>query len=128
MPIFIKQKTVCKSGVTCLFPHHKVDEQPEKKAPKEHKNAVAIVKIVSQMVCVSQDSEFLDYQRGKQAGCKFRAGCSFPHWKFEEQPNKKPKKGDDKSAAAVEKSVRQLSCVSQDTEPPESTATSRQGT
>ena len=42
--------------------------------------------------------------------------------KVEEQPNKKPKKGDDKSAAANVKSVRQLSCVSQDAEPPESAA------
>ena len=32
----------------------------------------------------------------------------------------KPKNGDDKSAAAIVESVRQLSCVSQDTEPPES--------
>ena len=33
---------------------------------------------------------------------------------------KSRKKGDDKSAAAVVKSVRQLSCVSQNTEPPDS--------
>ena len=61
----------------CLFQHHKVDEQPNKKpkkkatVPKKEekattKNAVAIVKIVSQMSCVSQDSESLDSQRGKQ--------------------------------------------------------------
>ena len=41
---------------------------------------------------------------------------------------KKQKKGDDKSAVAVVKSVRHLSCASQDTEPPESAATSRKGT
>ena len=41
---------------------------------------------------------------------------------------KSRKKGDDKSAAAVVKSVRQLSCVSQDTEPPESTAISSKDT
>ena len=41
---------------------------------------------------------------------------------------KKPKKGDDKSAVAVVKSVRQLSCVSQDTEPPGSATISRKGT
>ena len=55
-----------------------------------------------------------------QSGCKFGAECSFPHWKVEEQPNKRPKKDEDKSAVAIVKSVRQLSCVSQDTEPPDS--------
>ena len=44
------------------------------------------------------------------------------------QPKKKPKKGDDKSKVAIAKSVRQLSCVSQDTEPPESSTISRKGT
>ena len=45
---FIKQKTGCKSGDTCLFPHYKVYEQPIKKNEKElkrreseDKNAVA---------------------------------------------------------------------------------------
>ena len=51
-----------------------------------------------------------------------------PALKVEEQPNKKPKKGDDKSAVAVVKSVRQLSCVSQDTEPPDSATISRKRT
>ena len=27
--------------------------------------------------------------------------CLFPHWKVEEQPNQKPKKGGDKSAVAM---------------------------
>ena len=50
-----------------MFPHHKVDEQPNKKPKKgdyshkrresDNKNAVAIVKIVPQLGCVSQDSE-----------------------------------------------------------------------
>ena len=62
------------------------------------------------------------------SGCKFCAECSFPHWKVEEQPNKKPKKGDDKSAVAIVNGVRQLSCVSQDTEPPDSATISRNGT
>ena len=46
-----------------------------------------------------------------QTGCKFGAEFSFPHWKFEEQPNKRPKKGGDKSAVAIVKSIRQLGCV-----------------
>ena len=62
-----------------------------------------------------------------KSGRKFGAECSFPHWKVEEQPNKKPKKGDDKSAVAIVKSVQQLSCVSQDTEPPDSATTSTEG-
>ena len=52
-----------------------------------------------------------------KSGCKFGAECPVPHWKVEEQPNKKPKKDDGKSAVAIVKSVRQLSCVSQDTDP-----------
>ena len=74
---FFKKESGCKAGDKCLFPHHKVDEQPNKKQKKsdhsqkrtesDDKNAVAIVKIVSQMVCVSQDSESLVSQRGKQA-------------------------------------------------------------
>ena len=63
-----------------------------------------------------------------ESGCKFGAECSFPYWKFEEQSNKKPKKGDDKSAVAIVKSVRQSGCVSQDAEPSESVSISRKGT
>ena len=33
---FYKTKTGCKSGDTCLFPHHKVDEQPHKRPKKGH--------------------------------------------------------------------------------------------
>ena len=61
-------------------------------------------------------------------GCKFGDECSFPHWKVEEQPNERPTKGGDKSAVAVVKDVRQLGCVSQDTDPPESSAILRKGT
>ena len=53
--------------------------------------------------------------------------CLFPHWKVEEPSNKKAKTGDDKSAAAIVKSVRQMSCVSQDTEPPDSVTISGKG-
>ena len=67
----------CKAGDKCLFPHHEIDEQPNRK-PKEcyyshkrkesdDKNAVAIVKIVPQLGCVSQDSVALVSQRGKQS-------------------------------------------------------------
>ena len=63
-----------------------------------------------------------------ESGCGFGNTCSFPHRKVEEQPNKKPKKGGDKSAVAMVKEVRQLGCVSQDTEPPESSPIPRKGT
>ena len=53
---------------------------------------------------------------------------SFPHRKVEEEPNKKQKKGGDKNAVAVLKDVRQLGCVFQDTEPPESLSILRKGT
>ena len=63
-----------------------------------------------------------------KSGCKFCDECSFPHWKLEEQPKKKPKQGGDKSAVATAKDVRQLGCVLQDTEPPESSMILRKGT
>ena len=31
----LKNETGCKAGDKCLFPHSKVDEQPDKKAEKE---------------------------------------------------------------------------------------------
>ena len=55
-----------------------------------------------------------------ESGCQFGDKCSFAHRQVEGQPHKKPKKGDDKSAVAIVKSVRQLSCVSQDIEAPKS--------
>ena len=71
---FYKSETGYKAGDTCLFPHYKVDEEPNKK-PKESnipkrresddKNAVAIVKSVSQLGCVSQDSDALVSQGRK---------------------------------------------------------------
>ena len=73
---FYKTETGCKARDKCMFPHHKVDEQPNKKPKKgyysnkrresDDKNAVAFVKIVSQLGCVSQDSDALVSQRGKQ--------------------------------------------------------------
>ena len=52
-----------------------------------------------------------------------RGKVSVPHYKVEEQPSKKPKKSfqngksDDKGAVAVVKTVPQLGCVSQGSEP-----------
>ena len=71
-----KTETGCIAGDKCLFPHHKVDEQPNKKPKKsdfskrresDDKNAVAVVKIVPQLGCISQDSNALVSQRGKQS-------------------------------------------------------------
>ena len=59
---------VFKAGDKCQFPHYKVDEQPNKKPKKSYcpkrresddQNAVAIVKSVSQLGCVSRDSDAL---------------------------------------------------------------------
>ena len=70
---FYKNETGCKAGDKCLFPHYKVDEQPNKKPKKSYfpkrrdsddKNAVATVKSVSQLGCVSQDSDALVSQGG----------------------------------------------------------------
>ena len=65
--ISIKMKRVVSQETRVSFPHHKLDEQPNKKPKKgyysqrrrgsDDKNVVAIVKIVPQLGCVSQDSE-----------------------------------------------------------------------
>ena len=47
---------------------------------------------------------------------------SYAHRQVEEQPGKRSKKNDDKSAVAVLKSTRQLGCVFQDMEPPKSSS------
>ena len=74
---FYKNETGCKAGDKCLFPHCKVDEQTKKKPKKEllpkrrernDKNAMAIVKSVSQLGCVSQDSDALVSQDRKSRG------------------------------------------------------------
>ena len=71
---FYKNETGCKAGDKGLFPHYKVEEQSKKKPKKSYfpkrresddKNAVAIVKSVSQLCCVSQDSDALVSQGGK---------------------------------------------------------------
>ena len=76
---FYKNESGCKAGDKCLFPHYNVEEQPSKKPEKcecsqkkkrrqsDDKNAVAIVKIVPQLGCVSQDSDAVVPQRGKQS-------------------------------------------------------------
>ena len=53
---------------------------------------------------------------------------SFPHWKVEEQPNKKPNKGGDNSAVDLVNDVRKLGCVLPDMEPPRSSSISRKST
>ena len=72
---FCLNESGCKAEEKCLFPHYKVDEQPNKKPKKsiflkrresDDKNAVA-VKIVPQLGCISQDSDALVSQRGKQS-------------------------------------------------------------
>ena len=72
---FNRTETGCKARCKSLFPHHKVDEQPNKKPKKgyysrrrresDDKNSVASVKSVSQFGCVSQDSYALVSQGRK---------------------------------------------------------------
>ena len=65
---------------------------------------------------------------GQKRDVNSAQSAHFTTEQVEEQPNKRPKKGGDKSAVAIVKSVRQLGCVSQDAEPPESVTISRKGT
>ena len=74
---FFQSETGCTVGDKCLFPHYKVDEQPNKRRKKSDfpkrresndKNAVAIVKIAPHLGCVSQDSDALVSQGRKSRG------------------------------------------------------------
>ena len=72
---FYKTQTGCKAGDKCLFPHKNNQTKSQRKAIFHHKrresddnNAVAIVKIVPQLGCVSQDSEALVSQGRKSWG------------------------------------------------------------
>ena len=56
-----------------------------------------------------------------QEGCKFGDKCVFAHRRVEEQPSKRSKKNADKSAVAILKETKNLGCVFQDMEPPNST-------
>ena len=57
-----------------------------------------------------------------KSGCRFGEKCSFAHRQVDEQPTKRSKKNDDKSAVAILKNTRKLGCVSQDMEPPKSSS------
>ena len=72
---FFKTETGCKAGDKCLFPHHKVDEPTEQKAEKsdnshqkrERRQECSGYWERRQECCVSQDSESLESERGKQS-------------------------------------------------------------
>ena len=53
-----------------------------------------------------------------KSGCRFGEKCSYAHRQVDEQPSKRSKKNEDKSAVAMLKIARQLGCVFQDMEPP----------
>ena len=53
-------------------------------------------------------------------GCSFGEKCSCAHFQVDEQLSMKSQKNGDKSAVAILKITRQLSCVFQDMEPPKS--------
>ena len=73
----VKSEQGCRAWDKCLFPHHKVDEQPNRKPKKsyhshkgresEDKSAAAVVKTVPECGCVSQDSESLESERGAES-------------------------------------------------------------
>ena len=74
---FYKKETGCKSGDKCCFritrlmnnqiQGRRKATSSQKKRERDDKNVVAIVKIVPQLGCVSQDSESLDSQRDRQS-------------------------------------------------------------
>ena len=139
-----REKRHCSNGSQCSFWHASNDrakptpktsppsEPPTSKTPgrsASRKRNVSRVKYFLKGTCTKSpckcwhrpECQFYKFE----SSCKFGAECSFAHKQVEGQPSKKPKKGDDKSAVAILKSVQQLSCVSQGAEPPESAAISR---
>ena len=118
-----KEKGQCSKGDQCSFRHESKDRaQPTPKAvpPSEPQNSKTRDRSESRKrnargrsqsekfnrppckyfltgTCTNLLSEYWhppECQFCKtKSGCKFGAECSLPHWKLEEQPNKKPKKG-----------------------------------
>ena len=58
--------------------------------------------ICTKLLCYSWNPPECQFYKG-ESECKFGTECSFPHLKVEERPNKRPKKGGDKSAVAIVK-------------------------
>ena len=72
--IFCKTETGCKAGDKCvcsriirMMNNQTKSQRKTRKRESDDKNAVAIVKIVAHLGCVSQDSDALVSQRGKQS-------------------------------------------------------------
>ena len=60
-----------------------------------------------------------------KSGCRFGEKCSFAHRQVHEQPSRRSKENDDKSAVSMFKRRRQLGCVLEDMEPPKSSSVLR---
>ena len=68
---FFKSESGCKFGTKCSFPHWNVEEQPNQRPKKGgDKSAVAIVKDVRPLGCVSQDTEPPDSATISREGTK----------------------------------------------------------
>ena len=72
---FFQSETGCKAGDICLFPHYKEKAEKErlsKRRESDDKNAVAIVKSVPQLGCVSQIQmhSFLKVESFGEARCR----------------------------------------------------------
>ena len=74
---FYKTESGCEAGDKCLFPQYKIEEQPSEKPKKscnpqngksDDKGAVAIVRTVPQLGCVSQDSAIRTSEKREVSG------------------------------------------------------------
>ena len=83
---YYQTETGCKAGDKYLFPHQKVDEQPNEKPKKSYfpkrresddRGAVALVNIVPQMGCVSQDSGSTGFSKRRTVPVKPDAQTSW---------------------------------------------------
>ena len=102
---------------------HREPEVPEEKVPVGE-CIDGLARITSKELATTHSVTSGTPQNARSTRPRVVAGfgdkCSYAHRQVDEQPTKRSKKNDDKSAVAIFKSTRQLGCVFQDVEPPKS--------
>ena len=104
---------------------HREPEVPEARVPVEEcfdGHARITSKELAPIHCVKSGILQNACATSPRVDVRFGEKCSYAHRQVEEQPSKRSKKNGDKSAVAILKIARQLSCVFQDMEPPKSSS------
>ena len=143
-----EQKGQCSKGDSCSFWHdeNKRAKPTPKSAPLNHQNQEVEVrreraseaglrlgspidshaKNFLKSTCTKFPCDYWHHSECQfyksESGCKFCDKCSFAHRQVEDQSSKKRENDGDKGAVAILKDARQLGCVFQDIQPPESSS------